>query len=267
MSYNHKIDFHTHVFPDKVAVRAIPALAEAAHFTPFHGATVASTLAAMTGGGVDKSVVLPIASTEKQQKNVNDFAASINGDRFICFGSVYPFCDGTIEELDRIRALGLHGVKLHPEYQNFEVADKRAYAVYEYCDSYGLPLIFHAGYDPAFMHRCNAAPAALAKIHDDFPDLKLICAHYGGYLLWDDVYENLAGKENVYLDTSFSLGYIDEALFLKILGKHNPDNVLFATDSPWGDAKENGERLEGLGLSDATLEKIYRINAEKLLKL
>ena len=108
------IDFHTHAFPDKIANREVAGLSfDSGGLVPQTDGGVNSLKAEMKKDKVDISVVLGIATKPAQQKNVNDFAAEINKqDCFVGFGSVHPDADDVLDELDRIKALGLKGVKL-----------------------------------------------------------------------------------------------------------------------------------------------------------
>ena len=65
--------------------------------------------------------------------NVNDFAAAINNSKdIVAFGSVYPHSEDAFDELDRIKSLGLKGVKLHPDYQGKGYAYEAAKAFFDY---------------------------------------------------------------------------------------------------------------------------------------
>ena len=142
------IDFHTHCFPEVIAEKAIDKLSVASGgLEPHTDGTVQGLRASMKRGGVDVSVVLSIATNAHQQKKVNDFAASINGDGVVSFGSVFPTSNEAFDELERIKALGLKGVKLHPDYQGFSVDDPALKPLYRKISSLGLITVFHAGLD------------------------------------------------------------------------------------------------------------------------
>ena len=68
------IDFHTHAFPDELAKKAIPKLAANGNIANVGDGTVRSLLAEMGRSGVDRAVILNIATNAKQQTNVNNFA-------------------------------------------------------------------------------------------------------------------------------------------------------------------------------------------------
>ena len=102
---------------------------------------------------------------------------------------------------------------------------------------------------------------------DDGPHAQRIMAHSGGYLYSDDVLKYLIDKDEVYIDTSYSLGYMDEDKLRKIYYAINPENILFGTDSPWTDRVDAVRRINEFGFSDEMKKKIFYKNALKLLEL
>ena len=139
----------SHCFPDKIAARAIEKLADASGgIENYADGTVEGLKNRIAQDGVDAAVVLNIATNARQQKSVNDFAAQINDEKTIfAFGSVYPDSPDALDELDRIKELGLKGVKLHPDYQGFFVDDPKWKPLYKKISSLGLITVFHAGMD------------------------------------------------------------------------------------------------------------------------
>ena len=93
------IDFHVHLFPDALAGRTLEHLASIAKMPYYTQGTVDDTLRRMDEAGVDISVVQHIATRPTQQKKINDFAASIQSDRIVCFGTVHPSAPDMVEEL------------------------------------------------------------------------------------------------------------------------------------------------------------------------
>ncbi len=261
------IDFHTHAFADALAPRAIGSLSAASGgLTPYTDGTVAGLLRSMDECGVSHSVMLNIATKPKQQTRINDWAAEISSDRITAFGSIHPDAEDVFDELDRIRSLGLKGVKLHPEYQNFEVDEPRMFPIYRKIASLGLITVFHAGQDIGFMPPAKAAPDKLLRALPAFDGAPVVAAHFGGYIMWDDVLDQLCGLP-VYFDTSFCFGRIQHPLAQAIAEKHTPDRLLFGTDLPWSDAKTERRVIDSLDLSAEDKEKIYFRNAAKLLQL
>jgi len=261
------IDFHTHCFPDKVAATAIPMLAEKAKLVPYSDGTVADSEAKYNEWNVDKAVVLNIATNPRQQIKLNDFAISLlSNPKLIPFGSVHPDAEEMTMELARLKAAGIKGIKLHPEYQDFYVSDEKICKIYEKCVDLDLIITFHAGYDLGFPNSDRASPKNLGKAAAMYPKLKLVCAHMGGFMRWDEVEEYLSGYDNVYFDTSFIVNYLSKEQALRII-RTNIERILFGSDLPWNSSKMTYEYIESLGLSEDEKKKIYYENAVKLLKI
>ena len=263
------IDFHTHIFPDKIAARTIEALEAKAGLTASTDGTLSGLLASMEAAGVDMSVILPVVTKPSQFETVNTFAASVNEQyegKLLSFGGIHPDTEDYKKELDRIKELGLKGIKIHPDYQGVMIDDVRYMNIIEYADALDLVIITHAGIDIGLPDPVHCPPDKMRKVIDTLHPKKMIAAHYGGWNQWEAVYEYLAG-ENLYLDTAFTFGYIGEEMFYKILEKHGADRILFATDCPWGNQKNDLERFMKLELTDEVKNKILSKNALHLLEL
>ena len=100
------IDFHTHCFPEKIASKAIEKLSFASGgLKPHTDGTLSGLKNSMRENGVDISVALSIATNATQQKNVNNFAAEVNKEEnIVAFGSVFPFAEDALSELERIHS-------------------------------------------------------------------------------------------------------------------------------------------------------------------
>lgn len=263
------IDFHTHIFPDKIAARSIEHLENASGITAATDGTLRGLLNSMEKNNVDMSVILPVVTKPSQFESVNQFAAEVNrkyNGKLISFGGIHPDSEDYKAELDKIKELGLLGIKLHPDYQRVMIDDERNMRIIEYADSLGLMIMVHAGIDIGLPTPVHCPPDKAVKVIDMLKPKKLILAHFGGWKQWEAVYELLAGK-NVYFDTSFTFDYIEENLFLSILDKHGYEKVLFATDSPWSDAKKAVEIVKSLPVGQEIKEAILSGNAKNLLLL
>lgn len=261
-------DFHTHAFVDSLAERAVGALAETSDIKPFTDGTVKGLLELMDSCGIERAMVLPVATKPSQQTNINNWAAQIMSGRLYCCGSVHPDAEDACEEVSRIKLLGLCGVKFHSEYQYFCPDEKRMYPIYEAMEREGLLAVFHGGWDPYSKDIIRGTPEVFAAVARDFPDLKIVVAHLGGMNLWDDVEKHLAGKfDNVYLDVSVIAGYIDEKQLERVIRTHGCDRILYGSDCPWSDPKSEIEMIERLCLTEEERELIFFKNAEKLLGL
>ncbi len=259
------IDFHTHAFPDKIAPKAIEKLSfVSGGLQPHTDGTVTGLRRRMAADGVDKAVVLSIATNPTQQTNVNDFAVAVNnGDDLFAFGSVHPDSPEALDELERIHSLGLKGVKLHPDYQGFEVDDPRMKPLYRKISSLGLITVFHAGFDYGFPPPYGGTPDKIATALGWF-DSPVVAAHWGGVNCNQQVLDRLCGSD-IYLDVSFGYAMLPKYYAENILQKHRADRILFGTDTPWHTAPMERRLLDSLQLSEEDKEKIFHRNAERLL--
>jgi len=261
------IDFHTHCFPEKIAERAIASLSKAAGgLIPQTNGTTQSLVSLMDRDGIAKSVVLGIATNEKQMHNVNDFAKALSSDRLVGFGSVHPDAENALEELERIKELGLKGVKFHPEYQSFYVDDEKMKPIYKKIGELGLITVFHAGLDLGYTPPYHCTPDRMAKALDWFGGSPVIAAHFGGYGFTNEVIETLCGLP-IYMDTAFAYASIPRESAAEIIKKHGADKILFASDCPWHSPSHEIRFIESLALTDDEKELIYYKNAERLLGL
>ena len=173
------IDFHTHAFPPKLAGRAVAQLSRSAGgLEPQTDGTLESLKALMDADGVDLSVVLTIATNPGQMHKVNDYAFEMDrDDRIVAFGSVHPDAPDALEELERIKAAGLKGVKLHPEYQGFYADEERMKPIYRKISQLGLITLFHAGEDYGYPPPYHAQPEHLKHALGWF-DSPVVAAHW-----------------------------------------------------------------------------------------
>lgn len=260
------IDFHIHAFPDKIAEKTLSILSKTADTKPCTDGSISDTVSFLHACGIDAGVLMQIATKPSQQTTVNNWAASVQNDypEIFCFGSVHPDAPDAIEELYRIRELGLKGVKLHPDYQNFFINEERLFPIYETISKLRLPCTFHTGYDPISPNLIHAPAKAVAEVCQAFPEMTVIAAHMGNMNRYDDSETYLAGQ-NLYLDTSMSAAFCSPEQFRRIIKKHGANKILFATDCPWGNGKEDLTFLKGAGFTQEELELILHKNAERIL--
>jgi len=258
------IDFHIHIFPDEIAEKAIKTLSERSGLTPQTNGTAKNTIEKMNEWSIDKAVCLNIATKPSQTRKINLFMENNTCSRFIPFGTVYPIAENALEEIEHIKSVGIKGIKLHPDYQNFYADDENIYPIYSLMEELELPLLFHSGYDIGLGCPIHCTPLMIKKIADSFPKLQIIAAHFGGYGLWKDASELLYNKENVYFDTAFPVG-LDESLAEKIICKKGADHILFASDCPWDSPKRILQFIDSLKISDSDKEFIYGKNAQRLI--
>lgn len=266
------IDFHTHIFPDRIAEATIAHLSKVGKTVPNTDGTAAGLRQSMVASGIDLSVVLPVVTKPSQFDSINAFAAEINhqNDRLISFGGIHPDNDDIEAKLDTIVSLGLKGIKLHPDYQGVFIDDERYIRIMKEAVKRDLLITIHAGIDIGLPDPVHCSPkrmaAALGCIGQDPQRPRVILAHVGGWQCWDEVERLLVGQP-VYFDISFALGQISDEQLLRIIRTHGADRILFATDSPWDSQHADRQYFESLPLSDAEHDAIAFGNAKALLCL
>lgn len=267
------IDFHTHIFPDKIAERTIKILESnilEIQQTEGHAvipATLDALRKSMKDSGVDASVVMPIATTVTQSKSINKFAAEINNTEGVySFGSLHPMQEDWEEVLCSIKESRLRGIKLHPEYQQFYIDSPESLRILKKCEELDLIVTLHAGNDIGVKPPAHCLPDRLAHALEYVSGEKIIAAHLGGWRAWDDVEKYLVGSP-IYFDTAYTISDICDEQLLRIIRNHSSEKVLFATDSPWESPGETIKKLTSIGLTDMELENIFCKNAKKLLKI
>lgn len=261
------IDFHTHVFPDKLVPRAIEGLMKNAHIVPYSYGSVEELLKKMDLWGVDRSVVLNIATNPKQQNNVNEFSQYINntyGEKLISFGSVNPYSENPVNDVFDLKNKGMKGIKLHPDYVGLMLDDKKCMNVLSAAQDAEMIVVVHAGYDFISPNIIHATPDRILNVIKQLPKLKLVAAHLGSNKMWRDVLKKLCGK-NVYFDTALCAYEIDRELAEAIINNHDPEKILFGSDMPWCSPLLTRMFIEELDISSEIKEKIYYKNALKLL--
>ena len=266
------IDFHTHIFPDKIAKGALSKLAEVGGIKPYSDGTEANLISSTERAGVTIAVNLPVLTRPEQFSGTMRFASEINkkydtGLGILSFAGVHPDLPDPEMAIDEVVNGGFLGIKIHPDYQGTFIDDERYVRLLSLAKARGLITVTHAGFDVGFIGEpIKCTPTRTLKLLDRLGGYdKLVLAHLGGNMLFDDVYDNLAG-EDVYFDTAYSLHEATREQFFKILEKHGEDKILFATDSPWRDIAEEVEFIKKYKLGDAE-KKIFSLNAKRLLNL
>lgn len=280
------IDIHTHTFPEKIAAKAIGKLSLAAHCKTHTDASIPGLIRSMERSGVDRSVLAPVATSPQQVEKIND-AAAVNCEAFenqgiLSFGCIHPEYENYRDELARIQAMGLKGIKIHPVYQGMDIDDVRFLRILDRAAELGLVVLTHGGQDIGFPGVVHVSPAMCRHVMDQIGAFKLIVAHMGGWRDWEQVPEYLAGS-GAMIDTSFSIGSFtpledgywkpgEEKMLSpqeagSLIRAMGAENVIFGSDSPWSDQAECIRHLKETGLSPEELALVLGENARKLLNL
>lgn len=267
------IDSHCHIFPEKIAEKATESTDKFYNITAsgiINGSAFIGTadnlIKQCEEAGVDKCLVTSVATTPHHAQSINSYIAgevSLFPEKFIGFGSLHPDSTTLEDDVNHLIELGLKGVKLHPDIQNFKVDDPKVIKIFEICNKKNLPVLLHTGdsrYD-------NSNPDRVEKILKLFPDLIIIGAHFGGWSIWDKAPEILCRYKNFYVDTCSSFYALSKERAKEIIRLYGADRVIFGTDFPMWKQKEELKFLFDLGLTDKESENILYKNLTRLLNI
>lgn len=259
-------DVHTHAFPRRIAARSLEMIAGKAHVPYYHAGDFDALVQYERSGGADGFLILPIATKAASVRSINTWVAGKAGAcGAVAFGTLYPGMEGYEAELDFLRQNGIRGIKLHPEYQAFFVDDERMYPMYEAVFRRDMVISFHAGEDLGYPPPVHGDAGRLARMMDDFPHGRIIAAHMGGLNQYDKVMECLAGRRNVWMDTSFVAHYMKAEDIVRLVRTHGSERILFGTDAPWAAFDDIKHAIESAGLTEDELRGIFWDNASELL--
>jgi predicted TIM-barrel fold metal-dependent hydrolase len=190
-------------------------------------------------------------------------------DRFIAFGSVDPRKEDALPNLRKIAIdYGFKGIKLHCDALGINPNDKDLYPIYEKCQEYGLIILHHTGTTGlGYCKIKHGHPVDLDDIAQDFPELKLICAHFG-WPWMEECFAVATRNPNVYVDISGWLARYFPPLLITYINGLLKNKILFGTDYPmirtplW--MKEFDEFCRPK-LKEGVAEKVLYENAKHLL--
>ncbi|HHV98256.1 MAG TPA: amidohydrolase [Clostridiaceae bacterium] len=263
MKCNKIIDVHAHIFPEKIAQKATESIGNF-YGVPMRGkGTIEDLLVQGNKVNVYRYVVHSTATKVEQVEAINEFIsqAQLSDERIIGFGTLHPDLPDVKKEVERLVSLGLKGIKLHPDFQQFNIDDETMMPIYEAAEG-RLPVLVHMGDERS----TASSPRRLVKVLDRFPGLTVIAAHFGGYSMWDESLQYLVGRD-LYFDTSSSLWILDKSKALDIIRKHGVKKILFGTDYPMWLYGEELKRFESLNLTQEERELILWKNAAELLNI
>ena len=266
-----RVDVHTHIWPDHIAGAVAGSMEADLGFAPVAVNTVAGVKAHMRAAGVDKSVVLGVAMRPDQVRRANDWLIAIADDALVPFGAVHPDLADKAGEIRYLRQHGVKGIKMHPVINAFYPDDPQWFPVYEELAAADMTLAIHAGRLP---HQppdapLYAAPERIGNIARQFPGLKIIALHLGGFYMLDEGERALLGRENVLVDTTWppSVRALAPDTLTAIIAKHGAHKVCFGTDYPLVDMAAESAYLASLPLTSAQVEGILGENARRFIGL
>jgi len=198
-----KIDVHTHIVPAHIADRVLQSMEQMFHWKAPYKNTLAAIKAHMREAGTDKSIVLGMAQEARHVRPANDWLISIADEQLVPFGAMHPDYPDQIGEIRRLRGAGIKGIKLQLMVNQFYIDDPRLFALFEEIGD-TMVVLTHAGKLHADRDETlYAAPYRILHVLQQFPKLRLIAAHLGGFYMLDEAERTLVGHPQIYIDTTW----------------------------------------------------------------
>ncbi len=258
-------DIHVHIYPEKIALKASESIGVFYDGIRMHGdGTITDCLRQQDEAGFTRFAAHSVALTPHNVESINRFILSAREqypDRIVPFAAIHPEMEDLDGAVKRMVEQGFKGVKIHPDMQKFQVDSDEVAPMMEAIAG-KLPLLIHCGdyrYD-------YDGPRRILNLHRRHPKLQIICAHFGGWGEWDSAVELLPGN-GLIIDTSSSLYKWSPERATEAVRRFGVENVMFGTDYPMWNPKEELERFMRLDLTDGEREDILWNNAQRILKL
>ena len=275
------MDFHTHIFPPWLRERRDEYMERDACFSLLYSepkarlATAEELIASMDEAGIDLSVVLNIGwVTHELCVETNDYildSVSRYPGRLVGFCAIQPRAeDAAIAEIERCARAGAKGIgELRSDVQVFDLDDERTMKpVVDAALKHNLVLLTHSS-EPVgheYSGKGGITPDILYSFISAFPNLRLVCAHWGGglpfYALMPEVARALA---NVFFDTAATVFLYKPEVFEQVSHMIGSDRILFGTDYPLMHQSRVLVQVQSARLPEEDKVKILGANAQKLL--
>jgi predicted TIM-barrel fold metal-dependent hydrolase len=275
------IDFHTHVFPPEIKKKRKKYIERDPCFAILYSdpkaqiATADELIASMDEAGIDISVIVNLGwVTHELCVETNDYiidSVSRYPHRLVGFGAVQPSSpQAALAEIERCAEAGLRGVgEMRPDIQMFDLGDEVVMApLVEVLEKHQLILLLHSS-EPVghyYPGKGVVTPDILYPFITSFPDLTIVCAHWGGglpfYALMPEVKEAMT---NVYFDTAASPFLYTPQIYEQVIPLVGADRILFGSDHPLLEQGRVLKEIEALELPEETKNLIRSGNARRLL--
>jgi len=277
------IDFHTHIFPNWLRERRDEYIKRDPCFSLLYSqpqakmATAEELLASMDETGIDLSVVLNVGWVSPELcVKTNDYildSVSRYPIRLVGFCAIQPRAgDAAIAELERCAKAGAKGIgELRSDVQGFDLTDRTTMKpLVDAAMKHDLIFLTHSS-EPVgheYSGKGSITPDILYSFIAGFPNLKLVCAHWGGglpfYALMPEVAKVLA---NVFFDTAATVFLYKPEIFKQMGHIIGSDKILFGSDYPLMHQNRVLAQIQSSQLPEEDKARILGANAQGLLCL
>jgi predicted TIM-barrel fold metal-dependent hydrolase len=277
------IDFHTHILPPRIRDEREDYLERDPLFAHLYAdpkaklATAEELIDSMDEEGIDRSIALNIGWTSHELcLETNDYimeALSRYPDRLVGFCAIQPRAgEAAIAEVERCAREGIRGIgEMRPDIQGFDLGDEATMSpVIQAAKRHRLIFLTHSS-EPVgheYMGKGNITPDVLYRFIAKFPDLPIVCAHWGGglpfYALMPEVARAL---EDVFFDTAASPFLYQPEIFKHVAEIVGVKKILFGSDYPLMSQSRVINQVRSLDMGEEAEGLILGENAKRLLGL
>ncbi len=240
-------------------------------------ATAEDLISAMNESDVNLSVVMGMGWTDPGlARECNDYiieSVKEHPGRLAGFCSVNPrWGQQATKEAERCARAGLRGIgELHPDTQSFDISDSKVMSPFvEVARHYKLTLLTHASEPVGHLYsgKGKTTPDLLYRFIQNFPDVDIVCAHWGGglpfYALMPEVSQAL---NNVYFDSAASPFLYTASVFQTVASLVSSYNILLGSDFPLVKQQRIIDQVKKADMSSFNKSAILGGNAARLLGL
>ena len=258
------IDAHAHIYPDNIAPKAAASIGEFYEIPMCMDGTLSELFREGKKAGISRFLVHSVAVTWERVRAINDYlmnTVQAHPQELIGFGTLHPEHPDVRGELKRLKSGGMIGIKLHPDFQHFYLDDPKAITLFQALADMQMHLLTHTG-DTRHPY---SQPERMFRALQAVPELRVICAHFGGWSIWEEAWKILAGLPNVWVDSSSSLYALSPENAAALIHRFGVDRVFFGTDYPMWNPTEELERFYRIPLTPPEQEMILHRNLEDFL--
>ena len=277
------IDFHTHVFPPRIKKNRSQYIDDDPCFAMLYSnkeaklATADELIESMDKAGIDVSVIVNVGwTTHELCVETNDYileSVARYPRRLIGFCAVQPQSpEAAIAEIERCVKGGIRGIgEMRSDMQLFDLGDKETMQpIAEALKEHRLVLLTHAS-EPVghgYPGKGIITPDQLYSFITNFPDLTVVCAHWGGglpfYALMPEVKQAMS---NVFFDTAASPFLYSPEVYNQVIRLVGADRILFGSDYPLLAQPRLLQEINSADLSEEAKSLVLADNARRLLNI
>lgn len=203
--------------------------------------------------------------------------------RLVGFGTLDLTREDIENQVDQIKELGLKGIKMHPNAQEFDILCPAAMRAYDAAQEQGLFITFHSG-----VHQYRIAHYNVLKFDEvayNFPNLRFSLEHVGGWAFFHEalavITNNIpyppipgrrcrvyAGLTSIFTPDFIRMWYMPRERLLELIAQAGPEQLIFGLDFPYNleeNTRKGLQTIAELGLDERAQRLILGENLREVI--